>query len=175
MERPVRVRLAALVLDLADRLGRLGLGQVGAADRPQRPGDHLGLRLGQRETIENQGLVVLELGQDRHADGRADRLLGHRVAVVAVAAGERGAASLPLVSALGAGASVAGTLLAEQLLARAGDVGPAPGVDRADPAGRQVHQHHVVQQLLVDRAAEIGRVDGLLAHLLTSGIINGYG
>jgi hypothetical protein len=31
-----------------------------------------------------------------------------------------------------------------------------------------------MQQLLVDRAAEIGRIDSLLAHLLTSGIINGY-
>lgn len=43
------------------------------------------------------------------------------------------------------------------------------------PAGRQVHQHHVVQQLLVDRTAKIGRVDRLLAHLLAGGIENGNG
>ena len=134
----------------------------------------LGLGLGQGQAVEDQRLAVLELGEQGHADRGPDRLLGHRVAVVSVAAGEGHAAALALVGPLGAGAGVAGPLLAEQLLARAGDVGPAAGVDRADPPRRQVHQHHVVQQLLVDLAAEVGRVDRLLADLLAGGVVDRY-
>ena len=66
--------------------------------------------------------------------------LGIAVAVIAVAAGKGHAAAFALVGPLGAGAGVACSLLAEQLLARAGDVGPAASVDGPDAAGRQVHQ-----------------------------------
>ena len=165
-----------LGLGLADGLGRLGLAQVGPADRPEGLGDLLGLGLargpGRRAT---RAWPSWNLDSRAMRIGGPDGLLGHRVAVVAVAAGEGDAAALPLVGPLGAGAGVAGPLLAEELLARAGDVGPAAGVDRADPPRRQVHQHHVVQQLLVDLAAEIGRVDRLLADLLAGGVVDRYG
>ena len=101
-------------------------------------------------------------------------LSGHRVAVVAIAAGEGDAAALPLVGPLRADAGVAGALLAEELLARAGDVRPAAGVDRPDPPRGEVHEHHVVQQLLVDLAAEISQVDGLLADPLAGGVVDRY-
>jgi hypothetical protein len=98
----------------------------------------------------------------------------HGVAVIAIPAGEGDAAALALVGPLGAGAGVAGALLAEDLLARARDVRPAPGIDRADPPRGQVHQHHVVQQLLVDLAAEVGGIDRLLADPLAGGIVDRY-
>ena len=174
-DRPSRVRLLAWVLvsptaSAASVSVRSGRRIARSALR-----DDLGLRLGQVQSVQDQGLVVLKLGEQCHPDRGPDSLLGHGVAVIAVAAGEGGAATLALVGSLGADTGVAGPLLAEQFLARAGDVGSAAGVDRADPAGRQVHQHHVVQQLLVDRTAKIGRVDRLLAHLLAGGIENRNG
>ena len=175
IERPSRVRLRAWVLVSPTASAASASVRSGRRIARRALATSLVLRLGQVQPVEDQGLVVLELGEQCHPDRGPHRLLGHGVAVVAVAPGEGDAAALALVGSLGADAGVAGPLLAEQLLARAGDVGPAAGVDRADPAGRQVHQHHVVQQLLVDRAAEIGRVDRLLADLLAGGVVNGYG
>ena len=170
--------VAGLGLGLADGLGRLGLGQVGTADRLQGTGRRLlglGGLLAEARPSSDQRLPVLELRQQGHADRGPDGLLGHRVAIVAVAAGEGDAAPFPLVGPLRAGTGVAGSLLAEEFLARAGDVGPAAGVDGANPPRGLVHQHHVVEQLLVDRAAEIGRVDRFFAHLFAGGVVNGYG
>ena len=104
----------------------LGLGQVGAADRPEGLGDDLGLGLLARgQAVDDQGLTVLELGEEGHPDRGPDRLLGHRVAIVAVSSGEGDTAADPLVGPLGAGPGVARPLLAEELLARARDVGAA--------------------------------------------------
>ena len=59
----------------------------------------------------------------------------------------------------GADAGVAGALLAEQLLGAAGHLAAAQGRVRAGALVGQVHQDDVVQQLLVDLAAELGRID----------------
>jgi hypothetical protein len=157
-------------LRLAGRLD-LVLLEVGPGDGPQGLDDGLGLRrVARGEAVEDDRLAVLELREDRHPDRGADGPLGQRVRVVAVAAGEGDAAALPLVRPLRPGAGVARALLAEELLARAGDVGPAPRVDGADPAVGLVHQDDVVEELLVDLAAEVGRVDRLLADPLARGV-----
>ena len=123
-------------LGLADRFGSLGLAQVGPTDGSEDAGDFLGLAAwSELEAVQHDGLAVLKLGKQRHPDRGAHGLLRHRVAIVPVAPREGDAAALPLVGALGAHAGVAGSLLAEELLARAGNVGPAAGVDRARRGG----------------------------------------
>src|SRR5262249_37416198 len=82
---------------------------------------------------------------------------------------------LPFVCTLGSYAGVAGALLAEELLAAAGDVGAAPCVDRADAAIGLVHDDDVVEQLLVDLAAEVGRVNRLFAYAGAGHIEDGDG
>ncbi len=168
-ERPQQ----GLRLGLADGLDRLGLGQVGPSDGSEGLRDDLRLGAGQPQPVDHQRLPVLELRQQGHPDCGADRLLGHRVAIVAVAAGEGDASPLPLVRPLAADAGIAGPLLAEELFARTGHIGTAARVDRADPTCSQVHQHDFVQQLLVHRAAEIGRVDRFLAHPFAGDVIYG--
>ena len=167
------MRLRADDLRLADGLGRFGLGEVGPTDRLEHLGDLLRLGGFEDQAIDHERLVVLKLREQGHPDRGANGLLGHRVAIIAVPAGEGDTAALSLVGPLGPGAGVTGPLLAEQFLARAGDIGAAAGVDRADPARGQVHQHHVVEELLVDLAAEIGRVDRFLADFFAGGVVNG--
>ena len=178
IERAWSERRWAAVLVSSGSGSRSASVMSGRTIAPQRLGHQLRLGLGggvgAGEAVDHQGLAVLELREDGHAQRGADRLLGHGVRVVAVAAGEGDAAPLPLVRALRAGAGVAGPLLPEQLLARARHVGPAPGVHGADPAVGQVHDHHVVEELLVDLAAEVGRVDRLLADPGTGAVVDGY-
>ena len=114
---------------------------------------------GKLQVVDDHGLLVLQLAQDGHAGGGADGLLRQMVFVVARLGALGGAAAAALVGAAGADAGVAGALLAEQLLGAAGHLAAAQRRVRAGPLVGQVHQHDVVQQLLVDLAAELGRID----------------
>ena len=99
--------------------------------------------------------------------------LNRKAATPALVSG--GTAAFPFVCSLRTDAGVTGPFLTKELLARSGDVGPATGIDRAHPAGGQVHENHFVKKLLIDRAAEIGRVDRFLADFFAGGVVNGYG
>src|SRR5262249_31908315 len=68
------------------------------------------------------------------------------------------AAAAALVGAARSDAGVAGALLAEQLLRAAGHLAAALRRVRPGPLVGQVHDHHVVQQLAIDLAAELGGV-----------------
>src|SRR5262249_41561673 len=115
-----------------------------AAGWPGGLGNVPGLRLLEGEAVEHDGLVILEFGKERHANGDPHGFLGNGVPVVAVTPGERHTATLALVGPLGAHPRIAGALLPEQFLARAGHVGAAAGVDSPDPARRLVHEDDVV-------------------------------
>src|SRR5437660_693481 len=82
-----------------------------------------------------------------------------------------GVAALALVGAARADAGVAGALLAEQLLGAAGHLAAAQRRVRARPAVGQVHEHHLVQQLLVDLAAQVRRVHVDGAHGPALGVV----
>src|SRR4029077_3046191 len=86
-------------------------------------------------------------------------LPGHVVLVVARLGALGGAAAAALVGPPGADAGVAGPLLAEELVGAAGHLAAAEGGVGAGPLVGQVHDDDVVQQLAVDDAAELGRVD----------------
>src|SRR5262249_21036042 len=66
------------------------------------------------------------------------------------------------------------SLLPKQLLAGASHIGPAPCIDRPHASSGQVHQHHFMEQLLVDLATKVVGIDRLFADLLTSRVIDGY-
>ena len=109
----------------------------------------LGLDLGQLQVVDDDRLLVLELAEDGHARRGPDGLLGQVVLVVARLRALGGAAAAALVGAAGADAGVAGALLAEQLLGAAGHLAAAQRRVGAGPLVGQVHQHDVVQQLLL--------------------------
>src|SRR5205814_1219842 len=113
-----------------------------------------------------------EFAEDGHARGGADGLLGQVVLVVARLGPLGGAAAAALVGAAGADAGVAGALLAEQLLGAAGDLAAAQGRVRARPLVGEVHEDDLVQQLLVDLAAEVGRVDLDLADRFALAVVD---
>ncbi len=69
------------------------------------------------------------------------------------------AAAAALVGAFGADAGVAGPFLPKQLFGAAGNFAAAQGGMRAGPLVGQVHEHHFMKKLLVDLAAEFGRID----------------
>ena len=157
MVRPSRVRLRsgwALVSPVD--LNLIGLLQVGAGGS-QRRARTTGLVLGfvAQGVRPSSTIAWRSWNFERIAIRMAspDGLLGD------TRSGSRGSGGrrrrrrrLALVRPLRPDAGVAGPLLAEELLPRAGDVGPAPGVHGPDPAVGQVHQDDVVQELLVDLA-----------------------
>src|SRR5438045_1851035 len=69
-----------------------------------------------------------------------------------------------------AGAGIIRSLLSVHFLGRSGDFGAALGLGTTQPQVRLVHDHHVMQQLLVDARRQLGRVDFVLAHLFATAI-----
>src|SRR5262249_10622709 len=102
----------------------------------------------------------------------ADGLLRQVVFIVARLGALGGAAAAALVGAARADAGVAGALLAEQLPGAARDLTAAQRGVRAGALVREVHQHDLVQELLVDLAAELGGVNLHRANGLPLGVEN---
>src|SRR5205807_2369532 len=119
-------------------------------------GRHL-LRLGlcERQLIHDDSFLVLKFAQDGHAGRGPNGFLRQMVLVIAGLRALGRAAALALVGPPRARPGVAGALLAEQLLGAAGDLAATQSRMRTSPLVGEIHQHDIMEKLLVDLATEL--------------------
>ena len=118
--------------------------------------------------------LILELGEQSHADRRPDGLLGQAVAVVTIAAGEGRAAPFRLLVRLAPTRALPVPFWRNNFLPEpATSARPRVLTVPTRRAARCISTTSCSSCLLIF-AAQISRVDRLLAHLLAGGIVNRY-
>ena len=139
---------------------------IPGAERLQDAREHLRPGLGvHAEPVDDADRVVAELGGQRRAERQAAHLLRQLLVVGARVRAEDDAAALVVGGGAGALPRAAGALLAVRLLAAATDLAAGLGVVGAEVAARQLGDHRLVEDGLVDgrgeqRLAEVDAPDG---------------
>ena len=166
MLRPERHTLPSCALD-REQATRLREPQ-----RLQHAGDRLGLGLGDRELVEQRHLLVDELAQQGHPGRQAHGLLGQAIAVIDRVASVGATAAATCARPQRSRASPACPLLPIKLFGAAFGLGAVAVLHGANATVGLVHDHHVVQQLLVNTGRQFVSVEIDAADRLTGLIAN---
>ena len=139
---------------------------LGKPQRLKRRDHILRFRSGHRQVVQNRHLIVQELAQHRHLRGDLERLLVQSIAPVnrlqVMGMSPTSTNRRPLRTHTGS----SGPLLLVKLLLRTSDVATPLRLDRTQPSVRLVHDHRVMQQLLVHAHSQDHRVELIGRHLL---------
>ncbi len=143
---------------------------AGQVERLENARHILGAGALEGQLVNDDQLVVAYFGGDRHPRRQTHGLAGHAIRPIPRALGVNVPAAAPDAAALAAGPGVTGALLAIHFFGRAGDFSAAFGLGGPLPLVLLVHDHHVVQQLLVDARRDFRRLDLIRADFL-SGLV----